>query len=65
MSQLNWYLPPLSGGEAKGLNDAGIESFNRSQHLARETCQNVIDAHDSHQGAVPKVAFELLHLPGK
>jgi hypothetical protein len=64
MSQLNWYLPPLSGGEAKGLNDAGIESFNRSQHLARETCQNVIDAHDIHQGAVPKVEFELLQLPG-
>lgn len=39
-------FPPLSGGQAQGLNDAGVETFQGSidVHLARECGQNSGDA---------------------
>jgi hypothetical protein len=39
-------FPLLSGGEAHGLNDAGIETFigKESHNLARECAQNALDA---------------------
>ena len=61
----DWYLPRLSGGEDKGLNDAGISSFKGSRHLARETVQNIVDAHDQHANDIAKAEFELLSIPVK
>lgn len=63
MPDTNWYLPRLNGGEDKGLNDAGISSFKGSQHLARETVQNIVDAHDPEAGGVAKAEFDLLTIP--
>jgi hypothetical protein len=59
----DWYLPLLSGGEARGLNDAGIESFKDPRHLARETVQNIIDAQDPSSKGPATVHFEILDLP--
>lgn len=61
--RIGWYLPLLNGGEDKGLNDAGIENFHRTQHLARETVQNIIDAYDPRSKGIATAEFELTQIP--
>ena len=59
----DWYLPLANGGETGGLNDPGIESFKDPRHLARETVQNIIDAHDPESGGTATVRFDILNMP--
>ena len=42
----NWSFPGNQGGQRKGIADAGIESFSGDEiaSLAREVCQNSLDA---------------------
>ena len=58
-----WTFPPSKGGEDRGINDAGIETFkgNLEWYLARETIQNSVDARRYPKRPV-KVAFERLEL---
>ena len=44
--QAKWCFPSNNGGEKRGLNDSGIETFNDNpiKSLAREICQNSLDA---------------------
>lgn len=47
MSELNWRFPLLDGGEEHGINNSGIATFKGSElydNLAREICQNSLDA---------------------
>lgn len=60
---LRWRFPELNGGEERGINDAGIESFHGSDRLARETCQNIIDAHDPALGESAIAQFETFEIP--
>lgn len=44
-----WRFPILDGGNEQGFNNSGIETFNGSEiydNLAREICQNSLDAKD-------------------
>lgn len=59
---IDWYLPLAGGGETGGLNDPGIESFKDPRHLARETVQNIIDAHDPDSSDVATVRFDILRM---
>lgn len=57
-----WTFPPSNGGEDRGINDAGIETFKGGDlewFLARETIQNSVDARLKRP---VKVAFERLEL---
>ena len=60
---MRWFSSYLSGGERKGINDAGLRGFMNRSAIARETCQNVVDAHERESGGVATVEFELLTLP--
>ena len=44
--EAKWSFPSSNGGEKRGLNDSGIETFNDNpiKSLAREICQNSLDA---------------------
>ena len=47
MGTLNWRFPRLDDGEEHGINDGGIATFKGSElydNLAREICQNSLDA---------------------
>ena len=47
MSELAWRFPMLDDGEEQGINDGGIATFRGSElydNLAREICQNSLDA---------------------
>lgn len=47
MNTLNWRFPRLDDGEEHGINDGGIATFKGSElydNLAREICQNSLDA---------------------
>jgi hypothetical protein len=56
-------FPPLSGGEAAGFNDAGIEQFQRDQveSLVRECTQNSTDSPIS-AGEKVRIEFHLLEV---
>ena len=46
---IGWIFPILDGGNEQGFNNSGIETFNGSEmydNLAREICQNSLDAKD-------------------
>ena len=62
-TQARWLFPGDKDGETKGLNDAGIETFNGSiiTSLAREICQNSIDAKADDENAV-EVEFSLFKI---
>lgn len=58
---IGWRFPPLSGGSKQGYTNNDIEVFKGEElidNLAREICQNSLDAHDGGQEPV-KVVFEL------
>lgn len=47
MDKYNWRFPKLDGGLEQGINDGGIATFKGSKlytYLAREICQNSLDA---------------------
>ena len=47
MGELGWRFPLLDGGEEHGINNSGIATFKGSElydNLAREICQNSLDA---------------------
>ena len=43
---MNWVFPSNNGGDVNGISHAGIETFQgaRLKSLAREICQNSLDA---------------------
>lgn len=43
---ISWNFPENQDGQIKGIADAGIENFNGTElsSLARENCQNSLDA---------------------
>ena len=45
---VRWYFPSNDDGETKGINDSGVATFRGSplKSLAREICQNSLDAQD-------------------
>ena len=47
MSEISWRFPKLDDGAEQGINDGGIATFKGSElysNLAREICQNSLDA---------------------
>ncbi len=64
MKKVGWRFPPLSGGTRQGYTNNDIEVFKGQElidNLAREICQNSLDAHLDNSPV--KVVFELKHLP--
>lgn len=48
-SNFKWRFPILDGGRVQGINNSGISTFNGKdlyENLAREICQNSLDAKD-------------------
>lgn len=61
MVEVGWRFPPLSGGTRQGYTNNDIEVFKGQElmdNLAREICQNSLDAKDDSDVPV-KVVFEL------
>lgn len=61
MSNIGWSFPENYGGEERGLNNAGIETFSgrKIESLAREIIQNSLDARKDYKRPV-KVSFDLI-----
>lgn len=62
MAQVGWRFPPLSGGTRQGYTNNDIEVFKGQElidNLAREVCQNSLDAHIDGSDAPVRVVFEL------
>lgn len=59
---LGWRFPILDGGNEQGFNNSGIETFNGSEmydNLAREICQNSLDAKDDSVEGPVEVHFSV------
>lgn len=56
-----WIFPSTNGGEKQGLNNTGIEQFkdNPIRSLAREICQNSLDAAENYPVIVEFNTFSL------
>lgn len=62
MIKIGWRFPPLSGGTRQGYTNNDIEVFKGQElidNLAREICQNSLDAHLENDDSPVKVVFEL------
>lgn len=62
MSRIGWRFPPLQGGTKQGFNNNDIEAFRGKElidNLAREICQNSLDARNEYADGPVKVRFEL------
>ncbi len=61
MTESKWIFPDNGSGEIKGFNDAIIETFNDNplKSLAREICQNSLDAALTNGVIVEFKTFEL------
>lgn len=62
MTYIGWRFPPLSGGTRQGYTNNDIEVFKGQElidNLAREICQNSLDAHLDEFDAPVRVVFEL------
>ena len=60
--KIGWRFPPLSGGTKQGYTNNDIEGFKGEElidNLAREICQNSLDAYDKNTNKPVKVVFEL------
>ena len=60
--KISWRFPPLSGGSKQGYTNNDIEGFKGEElidNLAREICQNSLDARDDSAEGPVKVVFEL------
>lgn len=57
---MNWYFSSRSGGEIEGLGNGGLEMFkgDRLKALAREICQNSLDARNDKSKPV-RVEFKI------
>jgi hypothetical protein len=63
---LSWFFPDWGGGEERGLNDSGIETFKRKKSLGRETIQNILDARSKaaqDAGEPAKVELGVVRIP--
>ena len=63
--KIGWRFPPLSGGTKQGYTNNDIEGFKGEElidNLAREICQNSLDARDKNSLEPVKVVFELKHV---
>ncbi len=59
---IGWRFPILDGGNEQGFNNSGIETFNGEdvyENLAREICQNSLDAKDPEKEEPVEVRFEV------
>lgn len=59
---INWRFPPLSGGTKQGFNNNDIEAFKGEyiiDNLAREVCQNSLDAKSAKAVGPVRVSFKL------
>jgi len=59
-----WVFPGVKDGKVNGINDSGMEIFKGSLYksLARETCQNSLDAvHDKNKPV--EVSYQVFDLP--
>lgn len=59
---IGWRFPPLSGGTKQGYTNNDIEGFKGEElidNLAREICQNSLDAYDKTTQKPVRVVFEL------
>lgn len=66
--KIYWRFPPLSGGSKQGYTNNDIEGFKGEElidNLAREICQNSLDARDDTAKGPVKVVFELKTVPTK
>lgn len=62
MKKTGWRFPPLSGGNQQGYTKNDIEGFKGHElidNLAREICQNSLDAYIENNDVPVKVVFEL------
>jgi hypothetical protein len=60
--KISWRFPPLSGGTKQGYTNNDIEGFKGEElidNLAREICQNSLDARNDNAEGPVKVVFEL------
>jgi len=64
MGEIRWDFPLLGTGKEQGYTNSGIEHFrgNPLENLAREICQNSLDAGDASVGEAVKVKFELKYV---
>lgn len=62
MNNIDWQFADTGGGDATGLNDPVTTTFkgDLSYHLARESIQNIIDAHDSRQKGPAIAVFDVI-----
>lgn len=60
-----WNFPHNGYGQVRGVSDAGIETFTGTeiQSLAREICQNSLDAAVEGSNATVRVDFEQYRIP--
>ena len=66
MTTIGWRFPPLSGGTRQGYTNNDIEVFKGNElidNLAREICQNSLDAHIDGSDDPVRVVFELKNFP--
>jgi hypothetical protein len=63
-TQGSWHFPTTNGGEERGLDTSDMEMFKKNPiiSLAREICQNSIDAADSPGGKPVVVEFQAFHV---
>ena len=62
MANARWDFPKLGGGQKQGYTNSGIETFKGTElldNLAREICQNSLDAKDPHWEEPVTVEFKL------
>lgn len=64
---VSWNFPGNQDGQVKGVADAGIENFNGTElsSLARENCQNSLDAASDDNNPNVLVEFERYFVPTK
>lgn len=63
--KFEWRFPILDGGKRQGINDSGIATFAGAElynNLAREICQNSLDAKDPKSKEPVIVTFNLMSL---
>lgn len=64
--KISWRFPPSAGGPTQGYTNNDIEGFKGEElidNLAREICQNSLDAHDDDDKEAVRVVFELKQVP--
>ncbi|MCD8207308.1 MAG: hypothetical protein LUD72_05160, partial [Bacteroidales bacterium] len=63
---IGWRFPPLAGGSKQGYSNNDIEAFKGEElidNLAREICQNSLDAKTPGSSEPVEVVFELKYVP--